>query len=163
MAVVFLLSVDFCGAVSLSESAARAAVSHGAAGVNVTAARSVNAPQAVTTTLSVSDAEKLHNRYGTAVGGVTSVIAAAALDVILGFMRFFESVFHEHQSEVFAKYFLRLKGENMTASLWVPAENCWYSCIKLQERISCCFAACTEIFNVRVFVGALSRALLSGA
>lgn len=62
MAVVFLLSVDFCGAVSLSESAARASVSHGAAGVNVTAARSVNAPRAVMTTLSVSDAEKLHNR-----------------------------------------------------------------------------------------------------
>jgi hypothetical protein len=97
MAVVFLLSVDFCGAVSLSEeSAARVSVSHGAAGVNVTAARSVNAPRAVTTTLSVPDAEKLHNRYGTAVGSVTSVIAAAALDVVLGFMRFFESAFHEH-------------------------------------------------------------------
>lgn len=97
MAVVFLLSVDFCGAVSLSDSAARVSVSHGAVGVNVTAARSVNAPRAVTTTLSVSDAEELHNRYGsTAVGSVTSVIAAAALDVVLGFMRFFESAFHEH-------------------------------------------------------------------
>jgi hypothetical protein len=96
MAVVFLLSVDFCAAVSLSESAARASVSHGAAGVNVTAARSVNAPRAVTTTLSVSDTEKLHNRYGTAVGSMTRVIAAAALDVVLGFMRFFESAFHEH-------------------------------------------------------------------
>lgn len=95
MAVVFLLSVDFCGALSLSESAARVSVSHGTAGVNVTAARSVNAPRAVTT-MSVSDAEKLHNRYGTAVGSVTRVIAAAPLDVVLGFMRFFESAFHEH-------------------------------------------------------------------
>jgi hypothetical protein len=119
MAVVFLLSVDFCGAVSLSESAARVSVSHGAAGVNVTAARSVNAPRAVTTTLSVSDAEKLHNRYGTAVGSVTRVIAAAKLDVVLGFMRFFSLLFMStNVKSSRTKYLLRLKGEKMTASLW---------------------------------------------